>query len=63
MIGDYFKKAYRDLNSVDSATPFLVSMRMTLQPISHLEELFLKKKLKLKKEKEETQEAATLSGD
>ena len=32
MIGGYFIKAYRDLNSVDSATSFLVPMRKIFQP-------------------------------
>ena len=33
---------YRDLNSVNSATSFLVSTRMTFQSTTHLEELCLK---------------------
>ena len=36
------QKHYRDLNSVDSATSLFVSMRMTFQPTTHLEEIFLK---------------------
>ena len=40
MIGDYFTKHYRDLNSVDSATSFLVSKRMTFQPTTHPEKLY-----------------------
>ena len=42
MIGDYFKKALQGSQSVDYATLFLVSMRMTLHPTAHLEDIYLK---------------------
>ena len=41
LLGIISQKHYRDLNSVDSETSFSVSMRMTFQPTTHLEELYL----------------------
>ena len=38
----FSQRNYRDLNSVDSETLFLVSMKMTFQPTTHLEEIYLK---------------------
>ena len=44
LLGIISQRHYRNLNSIDSATLFLVSMRMTFQPTTRLEELFLKNK-------------------
>ena len=41
-LGITLQRHYRNLNSVDSVTSFLVSMRMTFHPTTHLEELYLR---------------------
>ena len=41
-LGIILQRHYRDLNSVASATSFLVSTRMKFHPTTHPEELFLK---------------------